>query len=110
MQRLKKQLTNISEPSSPINSDNHTLLLVKSQLEQLYKKMLLEFRKTYDGEMSMYTMISPDFCTVEHEMNQIIMQLQDSIENKRTKSIVKQKSLLDVCSLRLNSGKRPPAK
>lgn len=83
LQRLKKQLTDFSEPESPINPDSSVILQTKIELEKLYKKFLLELSKSHDGDESLYILKSPDFCAVEHGLNAVIMRLQDHIEHKR---------------------------
>ena len=87
-QRVKKQLSDISEPCSPTGTkkvgegtcDASTLFAIKTQLEKVYKRFLLELNKTYDGDVSLYSMKSPDVCAVEHDLNRIIVGLQEQIQ------------------------------
>lgn len=70
---------------SDSNSNQSEFLVLKHSLERLYKQFMLEFSKSSDGNVSLYSLESPQFSHIERGLNNLIMQLHEKLDRTETK-------------------------
>ena len=91
LQTLKKQLSGLSsDPASPGNNTPcpDTLFFIKVQIERIYKMFMGELNTVNDGERTMFTISTSDFCSIEHELNNVIMKIQEKIDSSVDLSLI----------------------